>query len=126
MLDNLGAGRAPLCYDCYPVIISHLFPEVGPRYLSNLRRRRRHQHSQADLMVGCLMACALIQRPIEWPDMMVLYKPSMRWDALHPTLAARRCGDRSYQLPKNVGLAGGPNTRKGVALYHERVFCHPQ
>jgi hypothetical protein len=40
-VDNLGAGRAPLCY---PVIIGHLFPEVGPRYLSNLRRRRCRRH----------------------------------------------------------------------------------
>lgn len=31
-VDILGAGRAPLCYS---VIISHLFLEVGPRYLSN-------------------------------------------------------------------------------------------
>ena len=39
-VDNLGAARALLFYS---VIISHLFQEVGPRYLSNLRRRRRYQ-----------------------------------------------------------------------------------
>jgi len=33
--------------------------------------------------------------------------------------------DRSYQLPKNGGVAG-PNTRKVVVLYHKRFLLSPE
>jgi hypothetical protein len=36
----------------------------------------------------------------------------------------RRGGDRSYQLPKSVGLAG-PNTRKDVVPYHKKSLLSP-
>lgn len=120
-VDNLGVGRAPLCF---PVIISHLFTEVGPCHLSNLRRRRRHHHQwalrQSSGLDGWLVASWRAHRYIASrrvdasniiPPSRALYKPDRGGSGIPSISHMQRGGDgRSLliKLPKSVRPAG-PN-----------------